>query len=183
MAMTGLESFDRTLQKTNEWLRELMDDLHMENRNEAYHVLRSVLQALRDRLPRDEAVQFGAQLPMLVRGFYYEGWDPFKDPAEIRSGEEFFARIREYFHFQRGTSPVNPERYAKAVFSLLSRKMDAGEIEDIRDNFPDDIKGLWGLETALRIDDAAQKKAAEYVIQKSEAGTGKGKRKGRTGKK
>jgi uncharacterized protein (DUF2267 family) len=33
-----------------------------------------MLHALRDRLPPEIAVHLSAQLPMLVRGIYYEGW-------------------------------------------------------------------------------------------------------------
>jgi len=50
-----------------------MDDLHSEDRHHADVALSAVLHALRDRLTVSEAAQLGAQLPMLVRGFYYEG--------------------------------------------------------------------------------------------------------------
>jgi hypothetical protein len=39
-------------------------------------VLGGMLHVLRDRLTIQEAVQPGAQLPMLIRGLYWEGWDP-----------------------------------------------------------------------------------------------------------
>jgi len=76
MAMTGLKAFDTTIEKTNIWLKEIMQEMNTEDRHRAYNALSSVLHALRDRMPVDEVVQLGAQLPMLVRGFYYEGWDP-----------------------------------------------------------------------------------------------------------
>jgi uncharacterized protein (DUF2267 family) len=51
-----------------------------------------VLHALRDRLTVNEAAQFGAQLPMLVRGIYYEGWDPTRLPVKMNR-EEFLQRV------------------------------------------------------------------------------------------
>jgi uncharacterized protein (DUF2267 family) len=75
MSQTGLPEFDSALQKTNIWLKDLMEQLRCE-RHQAYFALRTVLHALRDHLTVDEVVGLGAQLPMLVRGFYYEGCRP-----------------------------------------------------------------------------------------------------------
>ena len=74
--MTGLDVFDTTVQKTNVWLKDIMQELGWEDRHKAYMGLRTTLHALRDRLTPEEAAQFGAQLPMLIRGLYYEGWTP-----------------------------------------------------------------------------------------------------------
>jgi uncharacterized protein (DUF2267 family) len=82
MSATGLSVFDTTLQKTNHWLKELMRLLDWNDRQKAYLALRATLHALRDRLPLEETAQLGAQLPMLVRGFYYEGWDPGDKPVQ-----------------------------------------------------------------------------------------------------
>jgi len=62
------EVFGTTLQKTNLLLKQLGDTLHWDDHHKAYHGLRAVLHALRDRLPVPEAAHLGAQLPMLVRG-------------------------------------------------------------------------------------------------------------------
>ena len=61
---------------------------------DAYKALRAVLQTLRDRLPMQEAVHFGAQLPMLLRGLYYEGWKPAQTPIKM-SREEFLQAVGE----------------------------------------------------------------------------------------
>ena len=64
MASSGLAVFDTTLQKTNAWLKEVMDELGSSDRHQAYLALRAVLHALRDRLTVEEVAQLGAQLPM-----------------------------------------------------------------------------------------------------------------------
>ena len=75
MSATGLDVFDKTLQSTNIWLDEIMEKLGPD-RQVAWHVLSAVLHALRDRLQIGLAVHLGAQLPLLVRGLYYDQWHP-----------------------------------------------------------------------------------------------------------
>lgn len=140
MAFTGLDVFDHTIQTTNLWLKELMDELETDDRHRAYLALRSVLHALRDRLTVDEAAHLGAQLPMLVRGIYYEGYHPANKPLKERTREEFLAHIVEQF---RKDPEVDPERIARAVFTLLDEKIAKGEIEDVRHSLPKPIRELW----------------------------------------
>ena len=140
MSMTGLDVFDRTVHKTNNWLNELMEVLGWQDRHKAYLALRVTLHTLRDRLTVEEVAQLAAQLPMLIRGFYYEGWDPTGKPLKERSKEEFLARIEEYFS---GDDPVDPEQVARAVFTVLSNRVTEGEIEDVKHVLPAEIEDLW----------------------------------------
>ena len=139
MSATGLEVFDATLQKTNIWLKDLMDEMGW-NRHQAYQALRAVLHALRDRLTIEETAELGAQLPLLIRGIYYESWDPTGKPEKVRHREEFLARICEHF---RADDDVNPEAIARAVFSLLSKRVSSGEIRDVKHILPREIRDLW----------------------------------------
>jgi uncharacterized protein (DUF2267 family) len=140
MSVTGLEVFDRTVHKTNNWLNELMELLGAPGKQRAYSALRATLHALRDRLTIPEVAQLGAQLPMLVRGFYYEGWDPTGKPLKDRHREDFLARIENEF---RRDEAIDPELVARAVFALLARKVSEGEIEDVRHVLPTEIRKLW----------------------------------------
>jgi uncharacterized protein (DUF2267 family) len=91
MSATGLDVFDQTLQKTNIWLKEIMDDLGPD-RQRAYHALRAVLHTLRDRLTVEEAAHLSAQLPLLVRGIYFEGWHPRTSRPPSARGRIFWSR-------------------------------------------------------------------------------------------
>lgn len=139
MVVTGLDTFDTTVKKSNEWLKEIMQDQEWEGRHKAYLALRSVLHALRDRLIVDEAVHLGAQLPMLIRGLYYEGWTPSGKPIK-RSREEFLTAISEGF---QNDPAIDPERVVRSVFAVMAKRVSEGEIEDIKSALPEEIRELW----------------------------------------
>jgi uncharacterized protein (DUF2267 family) len=143
MSMTGLDTFDTTVQKTNVWLKELMEEegWQWQDRHRAYLSLRAVLHTLRDRLSVNEAAHLGAQLPMLIRGLYYEGWDPAHVPANYRTREEFLASIHQ--SFQRVDENVDCEQILKAVLTTLARRVSEGELQDIKSSLPEDILYLW----------------------------------------
>jgi uncharacterized protein (DUF2267 family) len=140
MTMTGLEVFDTTIHKTNVWLKEVMEGIHRDDRRKAYDALRATLHALRDRLTVEEVAQLGAQLPMLIRGIYYEGWNPTDKPLKVRDRNEFLRLIDQKF---KADDTLNAERIARAVFAVLARRVTEGEIEDIKHMLPGEIRGLW----------------------------------------
>ena len=140
MSATGLDVFDTTLHKTNIWLNDLMEVLGWPDRHKAYQALRATLHALRDRLTVEEVAQLGAQLPMLIRGFYYEGWDPTGKPVRVRHKDQFLARIEQQF---QGDDRIDPEQVARAVFTVLAKRVSEGEIEDVKHVLPAEIRDLW----------------------------------------
>ena len=97
MHSTTAGLFAETLEKTGSWLEELAKDLGNVPVQRAYSVLRAVLHALRDRLTVEQAVTLGAQLPVLVRGFYYDGWRPADGPAQWRHKEEFLGHVANLY--------------------------------------------------------------------------------------
>lgn len=74
---TGLDTFDKTVQESNLWLKDVMEWLDTRDRHHAYSTLRAVLHPLRDRIGPESAAHLGAQLPMLLRGLFYEGVGPY----------------------------------------------------------------------------------------------------------
>jgi uncharacterized protein (DUF2267 family) len=139
MSTTGLEVFDDTVHKTNVWLKEIMEALGCD-RHRAYQALRGVLHCLRDRLIVEEAAQLADQLPMLVRGIYYESWRPAATPRKVRSREEFLEQLASHLP---GPQPLDPETTALAVFQVLNRHVTPGEIEDVVSELPKEIRTLW----------------------------------------
>src|ERR671915_454649 len=94
MPISHVDAIERSVHKTNQWLHELAGELGTDERT-AWRVLRAYLQLLRDRLTIEEAAQLAAQLPHLLRGLFYEGWDPSRTPETYRDRETFLARLAE----------------------------------------------------------------------------------------
>jgi uncharacterized protein (DUF2267 family) len=136
----AVDVFETTVHKSNRWLSELMQLMGSNDRHRAYLALRAVLHALRDRLTVEEVAELGAQLPMLIRGFYYEGWDPSGKPLRLRHKEEFLNRIEQEFS---GDNRIGAEGAARAVFSLLAKRVSEGEIKDVKQALPAEIRDLW----------------------------------------
>ncbi len=139
MAATGLEVFDRTLHTTNQWLDEISAEIGPD-RHLAWHVLGAVLRSIRDELLVDQAAHLAAQLPLLVRGAYFDQYRPAAQPFSTRSQDEFTARIREEL---AGSRPVRPDLAATAVMRTLNRHLTEGQIKKARDALPKGVRALW----------------------------------------
>jgi uncharacterized protein (DUF2267 family) len=115
--------------------------LGWENRHRSYQALRAVLQTLRDHLPPHEAVQLGAQLPMLVRGFYFEGWRLPPRPSRDHSAENFLAEVGR--HFSTENEEVDVEVVVRTVFRVMSDHIPGGEIDGIINVLPKPLRRFW----------------------------------------
>lgn len=140
MSAAGLESIDHTVQLTHTWINDLDKRLGWDSKWRSYRLLRTVLQTLRDWLPINEAADLAAQLPELLRGVYYEHWRPAKVPVKDRTKADFLARVDAAFQ----TDPLDFTSDAVfAVFATLSDRISDGEIEDVRNSLPADLRALW----------------------------------------
>jgi CBS domain-containing protein len=139
--MNHLPVLESTIQKTHEWLKEITEGLGFPNQKAAYAALRATLHALRDRLPLQNAVQFGAQLPLVIRGAYYEGWSPVAEPSRIRHKQDFLDimgsdlkahdELRDY------------ERVARIVLVTIAKHLSPGERDKVLRTLPKEIRELW----------------------------------------
>lgn len=126
-------------QQVQEWLKELRDNGDLVDLDEALAVLRVVLHQLRDRLSVEEAVDLAQQLPIIVRGLYFEGWRPSRAPSKVHSRQQLFDETL----IALLPRTVPPERAVRDVFALLAHHCDPGEIGDVIDQLPQELKELW----------------------------------------
>jgi uncharacterized protein (DUF2267 family) len=140
MSATDLSIFDETVHLSNLWLNELMCAVDWDDKHRAYRLLRATLHALRDRLTAHEAVQFGAQLPMLIRGLYYDGWHMRDTPPPERTKSAFLSHIDAAF---RQDPNEDTEALVVEVFKLLSRRISRGEIDEVKNVLPAEVRALW----------------------------------------
>lgn len=138
MTTTGIRTFDHALDTSREWLKDLREEMELLNDDEALVVFRAVLHTVRDRLRAEEASDLAAQLPMFLQGVYYHEWTPTGKPVKMRHKEEFLDAISEKL-----MGDYDPSEAMESVFAVLGRRMSEGELKDVRDNMPEDIRELW----------------------------------------
>lgn len=132
-------SVGRAVETMQVWLKELKETGELADEAAAFSVLRAVLHQLRDRLTLEEAVDLGAQIPLMVRGLFFEGWQPHRVPRKVRSKTAFLDELsKDVLPF---TYPV--DWAVAAVFKLIAHHCDPGEIADVVGQLPDDLKELW----------------------------------------
>lgn len=135
-----IEAVDKAVQSANLWLAELNGIMGWEDSKRSWRLLRATLHALRDWLTVNEAANLGAQLPVLIRGIYYEGWRPSGVPVKPRHYADFKVRIDKAFETD---PPDDVTDCIRGVFRLLARHVSDGEIDDVRRALPQDIRPLW----------------------------------------
>ena len=140
MSAQGLQVLEHTVQVTHEWINELTGRLDWGSKRSALRLLRATLHVLRDHLMVNEVAQLSAQLPLLVRGMFFEGWVPARTPLKERHLEAFTDAIEAQM---AGAEEYRGSRDIMCVFDLLNARLSVGEIADVRASLPEAIRDLW----------------------------------------
>lgn len=136
MSNTGLKQLDHAVNSANNWLAEIMGKLDVD-RSTAWHALGAVLHSLRDRLTTDEIRHLGAQLPLIIRGLFFDQWtNPRRNP-KIHTRADFLARVKKRLN----TDKVDAGAATTVIFGVLLRH-PKGEVQKILKNLPLSLRKL-----------------------------------------
>ncbi len=136
----NIKAFQTTLNQSAVWINELMDSYAFRDENEAFVLLRATLKSLRDRIGAGEAYHLATQLPALLRGYYFEGWNPHKNPSTDRTPYDFLTSVRA--HLGTHHDNIDLELAVPEALRITFEKIDQGEAEDVRQNLPREIQEL-----------------------------------------
>jgi uncharacterized protein (DUF2267 family) len=139
MSNSSLDVFDKTIQTTNIWLNEI-NAVIGPDRHLAWKVLSTVLHKLRDRLPVELSAHLGSQMPLLIRGAYYDQYRPAAQPGLCRNQQEFTAEVAEWLSDVR---PVDPSLAIAAVLCVLDHHVDPGQIAKVKGALPKQLRQMW----------------------------------------
>ena len=150
MSRTGVDSLDRSIDKTNVWLADVAANFGTEDRRLAYRVTRSWLHTLRDRLPVPIAAHIAAQLPELLRGVFYEGWNPSKVPVKYGK-DEYIARFAKDAQIHQTEVP----RAGRLVTAAFSKHLSPGAVNEAFGALPAEIRRLVAAPDGAAGEDAS----------------------------
>jgi uncharacterized protein (DUF2267 family) len=79
-------------------------------------------------------------LPMLVRGLYYDQWQPSRVPLKWRTEDEFIGHVSEGL---KDIRPVNQTEAVQAVCNVLARHITMGEFDELASVLPAKIRSFF----------------------------------------
>jgi len=139
--MSEQSVLDATVATSRIWLHQMLEKLELpgDDAGRALHALRAGLHAIRDRLPASEVVHLGAQLPVLIRGLYYDGWRLAQDPTRMRNRADVLDHVRH----ELGSDPLPATAVLQAVIELVQQHVSPGEVDDVVATLPKALAALW----------------------------------------
>ncbi len=136
-ANTKVSSIDHASQVAHTWVNEVAGEFDTDDREFAYGVLRAWLHMLRDRLTVEAAAHFAAQLPDLIRGVFYAGWDPAAVP--VKYDAQAYA---EHFAGEANISLRDVDKAAAAVTAVALHHFPSAHMDKALGQLPDDVRAL-----------------------------------------
>ncbi|MDX5346720.1 MAG: DUF2267 domain-containing protein [Hymenobacteraceae bacterium] len=137
-------NFEDYQKEANTWLHVVANHLGISDRDQAGRIFKSVLHAIRDRIPTGDALHFGAQLPLIWKGVYYDGFH-MHEPLKIRHEDEWLEFIRSKDSFAQGYDfPTNDHvRVAfQDVMRALSELVSPGQYYKLMNSLHSEIRDL-----------------------------------------
>jgi uncharacterized protein (DUF2267 family) len=136
--MTRVKRFEMTVHTADRWVGEVAKQTGNTDR-QAMGSISAVLHALRDRLPHEESANLGGQLPLMMRGVYYEGWEPSGTPEHYGEAEDFLRRVEREASLE---SPIEASRATRATMGVLGYDLEEREMEGVLAVLPPPIRSL-----------------------------------------
>jgi uncharacterized protein (DUF2267 family) len=135
MSSAGSDPFNHALHTANIWLADIGAALGTRDRHYTHGVVRAWMHTLRDRLTVDAAAKFSAQLPELLRGVYYDGWEPNKAPVKYNV-EQYIQR----FAAQASIPAVQVPTTAATITEVMADRMSPGQVNETLAELPTDLR-------------------------------------------
>ncbi len=136
---TTVEFVKTATAEAYDWIDDVVRALGRTDRYEALSAIRGALHALRDELTVDQNLKLASRLPTLIRGLYFEGWDPRTNVRPADRDEFLECAARE---FTQPSSEVPTEESVRAVLSVLESRMPP-ECRKLKFSLPKSIRELW----------------------------------------
>lgn len=136
--MSDVRAITRSVHSAETWIEELSQSLNTDQAR-SYTILKAFMHTLRDRLPTNESAQLASQLPVLLRGSYYEGWRPSQTPQKYHQPEEFLERVAREARLPNSTAAAEA---AQASMRLMRHHVSAGELADVIAVLPEPINQM-----------------------------------------
>lgn len=132
--------FEQNVRDAHRWIDLVALELPLQDRKDiAWNVLREVMHIIRDRITLEEVLHLSAQLPVIIRGMYFEGYSLSGKPNKFHV-EEIEDRIKKVL---MGVTKIQPQEAFGAVLMALYANVSEGELSDIRGTLPKDIREYW----------------------------------------
>ena len=136
--------FNKYTIQGNLFLSQLADELNMpKNKTRTLHILKAVLHGIRNRISPEESAQFMAQLPMLLKAVYVDGWQIGKHQKRINTLEEFVDEVYDLGGAYKGLAfgdRIEAERGIQSVLKILKNYISEGEFNDILASMPTKLR-------------------------------------------
>ena len=133
-ANTKASALDHAMHTAHAWVNDVAKEFDTDDREFAYGVLRAWLHTLRDRLTVQASAHFAAQLPDLIRGVFYAGWNPSAVPEKY-DAEAYALR------FARETN-ISLDDVGKAAAAAVLHHLPAAHIDKALNRLPVEIRTL-----------------------------------------
>lgn len=133
-------NFEKYCNETASWVHDISLNMRAPERPDwGLKALRAVLHTIRDRTTVQEVFHLSSQLPVLVRGIYFEGYTPQNKPLKM-GADEFLKTVN---HRLGPGVEVPAGEAVRAVLAVLYERISEGELADIRGLMPKDLQQLW----------------------------------------
>lgn len=137
--------FDKYCQDGQRFIRDMAMQLGRPGElDHAFRVTKAVFHTLRRRITPQESMHIVAQLPMLLKGLYVDGWEISQAQTESRTLDEFLADLRANDHV---AADFADEKLAKEkirrTFNAIRPFIEEGEIVHIMNELPAEIAEVF----------------------------------------